>query len=364
MELRPYPFCLSFCLLYFFLPPFEDNGLLFWVPDVLCQHSEVVLWNLLSVQMFFWWICGGESGLPVLFLRHLRTTLRLFSNNRNSTQISITIQAEINLGAWTTVLRLSSSSCLTLFFLSLTVLNGFQVPWGGLHQLQDHILLGSNAKKKNIYLFLRLGKLCLIGSAWVISYLWKNHWNQGIMQRSYFPIPLPPASSLEPENESLWKYLEKWSVSCHISKQECNSHQLLQPSDVSPKGTQEGEQYLSCQPSGYSHSLQWAPRKLSSVQLLTRVWLFETQWTEALQAFLSITNSQSLLKLMSIDSVMQSNHFIFCHPLLLPSIFPSIRVFLNESVLRIRWPKYGVSASVSVLQGSSGYEKCRILAPG
>ena len=47
------PLCLSFCLLYFFLPPFEDNGLLFWVPDVLCQHSEVVLWNLLSVQMFF-----------------------------------------------------------------------------------------------------------------------------------------------------------------------------------------------------------------------------------------------------------------------------------------------------------------------
>ena len=48
----------------FFLPPFEDNGLLFWVPDVLCQHSEVVLWNFLSVQMFFWWIYGGESGLP------------------------------------------------------------------------------------------------------------------------------------------------------------------------------------------------------------------------------------------------------------------------------------------------------------
>ena len=48
-ELRPYLFCLFFCLLYFFLPPFEDNGLLFWVPDVLCQHSEVVFWNLLSV---------------------------------------------------------------------------------------------------------------------------------------------------------------------------------------------------------------------------------------------------------------------------------------------------------------------------
>ena len=61
----------SLYLLYFFLPPFKDNGLLFWVPDVLCQHS--VLWNLLSVQMFFWWLCGGESGLPILFLCHLRT---------------------------------------------------------------------------------------------------------------------------------------------------------------------------------------------------------------------------------------------------------------------------------------------------
>ena len=75
MDLRPYLFCLSFYLLYFFLPPFKDNGLLLWVPDVLCQHLEVVLWNLLSVQMFFCWICGGESGLPVLFLCHLRTAL-------------------------------------------------------------------------------------------------------------------------------------------------------------------------------------------------------------------------------------------------------------------------------------------------
>ena len=73
MDLSPYIFCLSFYLLYFVLPPFKDNGLLFWVPDVLCQHSEVVLWNLLGSQMFFRWICGRESGLPVLFLRHLRT---------------------------------------------------------------------------------------------------------------------------------------------------------------------------------------------------------------------------------------------------------------------------------------------------
>ena len=66
-----------------------------------------------------------------------------------------------------------------------------------------------------------------------------------------------------------------------------------------------------------------------------------TPWTAALQASLSITNSQNLLKLMSIESVMPSNHLILCHSLLLlPSIFPSIRVFSNESVLRIRWPKY------------------------
>ena len=74
---------------------------------------------------------------------------------------------------------------------------------------------------------------------------------------------------------------------------------------------------------------------------LSRVRLFATPWTAARQAFLSITNSRSLLKLMSIKSVMPSNHLILCCPLLLlPSIFPSIRVFSDESVLCIRWPKY------------------------
>ena len=74
---------------------------------------------------------------------------------------------------------------------------------------------------------------------------------------------------------------------------------------------------------------------------LSHVQLFVTPWTAAHQASLSITNSQSLLKLMSIESVMPSNHLIFCHPLFLPpSIFPSIRVFTNESALWIRWPKY------------------------
>ena len=96
MDLHPYLFCLSFYLLYFFLHPFEDNGLLFWVPDVLCQHSEVVLWNLLSVQMFFWWICGGESGLPFLYLCQLRTASPLQNSDLGN---------PIDRGAWQAVLH-------------------------------------------------------------------------------------------------------------------------------------------------------------------------------------------------------------------------------------------------------------------
>ena len=81
--------------------------------------------------------------------------------------------------------------------------------------------------------------------------------------------------------------------------------------------------------------------KFSSVQLLNRIWLFGTPWTATHQASLSITNSQSLLKLMSIELVMWSNHLILYSPLLLlPLIFHSIRVFSNESVLCIRWPNY------------------------
>ena len=81
--------------------------------------------------------------------------------------------------------------------------------------------------------------------------------------------------------------------------------------------------------------------QFSSVQLLSCVQLFVTPWTAAHHASLSITNSQSSFKLMSVESLMQSNHLILCHPLLpLPSIFPSIRVFSDESVIRITWPKY------------------------
>ena len=94
----------------------------------------------------------------------------------------------------------------------------------------------------------------------------------------------------------------------------------------------------------------------SSVQSFSHVQLFATPWTAAHQSFLSITNSQSLLKLMSIESVMPSNHLILCHPLsLLPSIFSSITVFSNESVLRIRWPKdWNFSFSISPSNEYSG----------
>ena len=91
-----------------------------------------------------------------------------------------------------------------------------------------------------------------------------------------------------------------------------------------------------------------------SVQLLSRIQLFATPWNTARQASLSITNSRSLLELMSIESAMPSNHFIFCHPLL-PSIFPSIRVSSDESVVCIRWSKYwSFSFSISPSNESSG----------
>ena len=97
--------------------------------------------------------------------------------------------------------------------------------------------------------------------------------------------------------------------------------------------------------------------QFSSVHSLSRVRLFVTPWTAALQASLSIINSQSLLKLMSIEFVMPYNHLILCHLLLLlPSIFPSIRVFSNESTLRMRWPKYwrfSLSISPSIEHQSS-----------
>ena len=98
------------------------------------------------------------------------------------------------------------------------------------------------------------------------------------------------------------------------------------------------------------------------IQSLSHVWLFATPWTAAHQASLSITNSRSLLKLIPVASVMPSNHLILCHPLLLlPSIFPSISVFSNESVLHIRWPEYwSFSFSISPSNEHSGLISFRI----
>ena len=96
--------------------------------------------------------------------------------------------------------------------------------------------------------------------------------------------------------------------------------------------------------------------QFSSGRSLSSVWLFETLWTAALQASLSITNSRSPPKPMSVELVMPSNHFILCRLLiLLPSIFPSNRVFSNESVLHIRWPKYW-SFSFSISPSSENLE--------
>ena len=110
---------------------------------------------------------------------------------------------------------------------------------------------------------------------------------------------------------------------------------------------------ISSNPKTWQRQMQLFSEE-SSVQLLSRVQLFATPWTAACQASLSITNSRSLPKYMSIASVMPSNHVLLCHPLvLLPSIFPSIRVFSNESVLCISGQSMGVSASASVLPMNS-----------
>ena len=101
---------------------------------------------------------------------------------------------------------------------------------------------------------------------------------------------------------------------------------------------------------------------VSSVQLLSHVRLFATPWTAARQASLSITNSQNLLKLMSIESAMPSNHLILCCPLLLlPSVFSIIRIFSNESALRIRWPKYwSFSFNMSPSSQSYGFSSSHV----
>ena len=125
----------------------------------------------------------------------------------------------------------------------------------------------------------------------------------------------------------------KWYMSAHLFPQNCSWSDFCFPKKIFI--------WLPCGHPCQALTTLVSIQRFSSVQLLSRVQLFATPWTAAWQASLSITKSQSLLKLMSIQSVVPSNHLILCQPLLLPpSTFPSIRVFSNESAFHIRWPKY------------------------
>ena len=123
---------------------------------------------------------------------------------------------------------------------------------------------------------------------------------------------------------------------CMCNLDNCWTKDTKKPKNPTTKkpGCQEQKQSTA-------HASCMQHHQFSSVHLFSQVWLFATPWTAARQASLSITNSRSLLKLMSISLVMPSNHLILCRPLLLlPSIFPGIRVFSSELALHIRWPKY------------------------
>ena len=140
------------------------------------------------------------------------------------------------------------------------------------------------------------------------------------------------------DHNKLWNILEEMGIADYIT---CLLRNLCAGQEATVRTGHE--------------TMDWFKIQLSSVQLLSRVWLFATPWTAAYQASLSITNSQSLLKLMFIESVMPSNHLILCHPRLLSPIPPSIRVFSNESALRMRWPKYwSFSFNISPSKERSG----------
>ena len=156
----------------------------------------------------------------------------------------------------------------------------------------------------------------------------------------------------------VWLFEILWTIACQaplpmgFSRKEYWSRLLFPCSEDLPDSGIKPRSHASCigrcvlyHWQGTTISLWMMLYQFSSVQSPSHVRLFATPWIAARQASLSITNSQSLPKLMSIESVMPSNHLILCHPLLLlPSIFPSIRVFSNESALCIRWPKYWSSS--------------------
>ena len=130
--------------------------------------------------------------------------------------------------------------------------------------------------------------------------------------------------------------IAKWISYMYTYNSSLLSLSSTSPTPSNPSGSLQSTKLNSLVNTTGSHSVLY----ISSVQSLSRVQLFATPWAAACQVSLSITNSWSLLKLMSIMSVMPSNHLILCCPLLLlPSVFHTVRVFSNESVLHIRWPK-------------------------
>ena len=155
--------------------------------------------------------------------------------------------------------------------------------------------------------------------------------------------PMRPTVKSYPQLTQLFQFssvAQSCPTLCDPMNRLSNKQPRTHPGLLSKEKGREKKFYFIVPSGGHKWNQTKTPKYLfSSVQSLSRVRLFATLWIAARQASLSITNSQSLLKLMSIESIIPSNHLILCHPLLLlPSIFPSIRVFSNESVLRIRWP--------------------------
>ena len=165
---------------------------------------------------------------------------------------------------------------------------------------------------------------------------------------------------MQPKCPSTGGWIKKmWSI--YTVEYSVQFSHLVMLDSLWPHGLQHAR--LPCAsptPGGCSNSWR-SSRWCYTIQLLRHIQFFATPWTAAHQASLSITNSRRLLKLMSIESVMPSSHLIICHLFLLPSIFPSIRVFSNESVLCIRWPKYwSFSFSISLSNEYSGLISFRI----
>ena len=156
------------------------------------------------------------------------------------------------------------------------------------------------------------------------------------------------------EKLSFRHWCDKRSV-VFISFLKIDQYSITSISNIERANKNQSSEYQSVPALLLSFSVLNSSVQFNSVQSLSHVWLFATPWITARQASPSIINSRSSLRLMSIESVMPSNHLILCCPLLLPSVFPSIRVISNESVLRIRWSKYwSFSFSISPSKEYSG----------